>query len=102
MVMHTYTLHWYIYRQVQRSWLQAAPGSSLASAHSEHPTLHYPRRALQAKGLETCLVPATLAGGLRGLAPAKQVAPGECVLQLPASELITYQTALQSDLVRAW
>ncbi len=48
-------------------------------------------------------MPATLTGGLRGLTPSRPVAPGECVMQLPGTGLITYQTALQSDLVsRTW
>jgi hypothetical protein len=51
--------------------------------------------------MRTCLLPATLAGGMRGLATTRDVAAGECVLSLPCSQLITYETAQASDLVRA-
>jgi hypothetical protein len=37
---------------------------------------------------------------LRGLCATRDVQPGEVVLSLPASQLISYDTATTSDLVR--
>lgn len=53
------------------------------------------------RGTTTQLSPARFSNGLRGLCADQDTAAGSCVLSLPASLLITYNTAKASDFGRA-
>lgn len=59
-----------------------------------------PRSWCKAKGMMSRVSPAMF-GNLRGAAADEDIRPGDVLVSLPTACLISYDTALTSDLVRA-
>lgn len=82
------------------SSLSHSPSSTLERFSDDTPEARLQSWATQ-QGVRSCVSAATFGGGLRGAVADDDIQAGDCVMSVPASMLINYQTARESDFGKA-